>query len=143
MLILDKHEYISKVCDIVAEKSTCGRARVGCVFVNKDYEILATGYNGSPRKFDHCGNDNHLIEDGHCVRTVHAEQNAIVQAAKNGHSLDGSICYVTHTPCFVCCKMLINLNVREVRIRQFYREKKTDKWFKKAKIKIKKWNHKS
>lgn len=111
---MNRHEYLCAITRVVASKSTCPRARVGAVFTSPDGEILATGYNGAPRGMDHCDDVGCLVVDGHCVRSTHAEQNAIVQAAKRGTALRGSTLYVTHTPCAVCVKLLINLGVEKV-----------------------------
>jgi dCMP deaminase len=97
----------------VAKRSTCDRARVGAVIV-KDKRILTTGYNGSPAGLPHCDEIGHLIVDGHCVRTLHAEQNAIIQAALHGVSVAGGTIYVTHQPCITCAKMIINAGIRRV-----------------------------
>ena len=97
----------------VAQRSTCDRAHVGCVLV-RDRRILTTGYNGAPAGLPHCDDVGHLLIDGHCVRTLHAEQNAIIQAALHGVSTDGATAYVTHQPCLTCAKMLINAGVRRV-----------------------------
>jgi dCMP deaminase len=97
----------------VARRSTCDRARVGAIIV-KDRRILTTGYNGSPAGLPHCDEIGHLILAGHCVRTLHAEQNAIIQAALHGVGVAGSTMYVTHQPCLTCAKMIINAGIRRV-----------------------------
>ncbi len=97
----------------VAKRSTCERARVGAVIV-KDKRILTTGYNGSPAGLPHCDEIGHLIVDGHCVRTLHAEQNAIIQGALHGVSVAEGTIYVTHQPCVTCAKMIINAGIRRV-----------------------------
>jgi dCMP deaminase len=97
----------------VAKRSTCDRARVGAVIV-KDKRILTTGYNGSPAGLAHCDEIGHLMVGGHCVRTLHAEQNAIIQAALHGVSVAGGTIYVTHQPCLTCAKMIINAGLRRV-----------------------------
>ncbi len=97
----------------VARRSTCDRARVGAIIV-KDRRILTTGYNGSPAGLPHCDEIGHLMIAGHCVRTLHAEQNAIIQAALHGVGVAGSTLYVTHQPCITCAKMIINAGIRRV-----------------------------
>jgi dCMP deaminase len=97
----------------VAKRSTCDRARVGAIIV-KDRRILTTGYNGSPAGLPHCDDVGHLIVDGHCVRTLHAEQNAIIQAAQHGVSVRDGTMYVTHQPCLTCAKMIINAGLIRV-----------------------------
>ena len=97
----------------VARRSTCDRARVGALIV-KDKRILTTGYNGSPAGLPHCDEIGHLMLGGHCVRALHAEQNAIIQAAFHGVSVAGGTMYVTHQPCLTCAKMIINAGIRRV-----------------------------
>jgi len=99
-----------KIAHDVAARSTCDRAFVGTVLV-LEKRILTTGFNGSPAGLPHCDEEGHLIVDGHCVRTIHAEANSIIQAALHGVSTKGSTCYVTHLPCISCAKMLINAGI--------------------------------
>lgn len=115
-------EYFLKLADTVASRATCDRGRSGCVIV-KDKQILVTGYVGSPRGLPHCDDVGHLFkkvihEDGsvtqHCVRTVHAEQNAITQAARRGIALDGSTLYCRMTPCRTCAMLIINCGIERV-----------------------------
>ena len=106
-------EYFLDIAFSVAERSTCDRAHVGAVLV-RDKRILATGYNGSPAGLPHCDEAGHLMVDGHCVRTLHAEQNAIIQSALHGVSSEGATAYVTHQPCLTCAKMLINAGIQRV-----------------------------
>ncbi len=107
----------------VATRSTCDRKHVGSVVV-RDRSILATGYNGSIRGLAHCDDEGHMMEDGHCVRTVHAEANAIVQAARNGTRIDGADIYVTASPCFNCFKMIANAGITRIVFGEFYRDEK-------------------
>lgn len=107
----------------VATRSTCDRKHVGAVLV-RDRSILATGYNGSLRGLKHCDEVGHLMEDGHCVRTVHAEANAVVQAAKNGVRIDGATAYVTASPCWNCFRLLVNAGVVRIVFGEFYRDPK-------------------
>jgi len=106
-------EYFVRITFEVAQRGTCDRAHVGAIIV-KDKRILTTGYNGSPRGLAHCDEVGHLMIDGHCVRTLHAEQNAILQAALHGVSTAGSSLYVTHQPCLNCAKMIINAGIVRV-----------------------------
>jgi dCMP deaminase len=106
-------EYFMGITFEVAKRSTCDRARVGAIIV-RDKRILTTGYNGSPRGLAHCDEVGHLMVNGHCARTLHAEQNAIIQAALHGVSTAGSTMYVTHQPCLNCAKMIINAGIRRV-----------------------------
>ncbi len=106
-------EYFMGIAFQVATRSTCDRAHVGAVIV-RERRILTTGYNGSPRGLPHCDDVGHLMVDGHCVRTLHAEQNAIIQAAYHGISVKGGTIYVTHQPCLTCAKMIINAGLVKV-----------------------------
>ncbi|MEJ2757704.1 MAG: cytidine/deoxycytidylate deaminase family protein [Anaerolineales bacterium] len=106
-------QYFIKIAMAVAERSTCDRAHVGAVLV-RDKRILTTGFNGSPSGQPHCDTIGHLLVDGHCVRTIHAETNAIIQAALHGVSTKGAICYVTHFPCINCTKTLINAGIARI-----------------------------
>ncbi len=106
-------EYFMDIAFTVARRSTCDRAHVGCVLV-RNRRILTTGYNGSPAGLPHCDDVGHLMVDGHCVRTLHAEQNAIIQAALHGVGIQHAAAYVTHQPCLTCAKMLINAGIRRI-----------------------------
>ncbi len=114
-------DYFMNIAHEVATRSTCARKFVGAVLV-KDRIILATGYNGSIRGMPHCDDADHMMEDGHCVRTVHAEANAIAQAARAGVRIDGSTLYSTASPCWPCFKMLANAGIVEVHFGEFYRD---------------------
>jgi len=114
-------QYFLTITRQVAERSTCTRAKVGAVIV-RDKSILATGYNGSIRGLGHCDEEGHLMEDGHCVRTVHAEANAIVQAARNGVRIDGAAIYVTASPCWGCFRLVANAGIGRVCFGEFYRD---------------------
>jgi dCMP deaminase len=107
----------------VATRSTCDRKHVGAVIV-RDKSILATGYNGSVRGLGHCDDEGHLMEDGHCVRTVHAEANAIVQAARNGMRIEGAGIYVTASPCWGCFRLIANAGIVRIVFGEFYRDPK-------------------
>lgn len=115
-------EYFMELANTVAKRATCNRGRSGCVIV-RDKQILVTGYVGSPRGLPHCDEVGHLMkkvehEDGrisqHCVRTVHAEQNAICQAARLGISLENSTLYCRMTPCRTCAMLIINCGIKRV-----------------------------
>lgn len=116
-------EYFMNIAREVATRSTCDRKHVGAVVV-RDRSILATGYNGSIRGLEHCDEDGHLMEDNHCVRTVHAEANAIVQAARNGVRIDGASIYVTASPCWGCFRLIANSGIVKIVFGEFYRDKK-------------------
>jgi dCMP deaminase len=115
-------EYFMEVAHTIAKRASCDRGRSGCV-IARDKQILVTGYVGSPRGLPHCDEVGHLFkqtthEDGkitnHCVRTVHAEQNAICQAARMGISLEGSTLYCRMTPCRTCAMLIINCGIVSV-----------------------------
>jgi dCMP deaminase len=115
-------DYFMEVCDAIAKRATCDRGRSGCV-IARDHQILVTGYVGSPPGLPHCDEAGHFFkktmhEDGHvtqhCVRTIHAEQNAICQAAKRGISLNGATLYCRMTPCRVCCMLIISVGIERV-----------------------------
>lgn len=114
-------EYFMAIAAVVASRATCDRKHVGAVIV-RDKMILATGYNGSIRGLPHCDEEGHLLEDGHCVRTVHAEANAIVQAARSGVRLEGADIYVTASPCFGCFKLVANAGIKRIVFGEFYRD---------------------
>jgi dCMP deaminase len=107
-------EYFMAITRAVATRATCSRRSVGAVIV-KDKRILATGYNGAPigmRHCDHTGGGD--MRDGHCARSTHAEQNALVQAARHGISIAGGTIYCTDHPCLTCAKLLINAGITRV-----------------------------
>jgi len=123
------HQYFMTITRQVAERSTCVRAKVGAVIV-RDKNILATGYNGSPAGMPHCIDVGCLVYSSrnptgeveeNCFRTIHAEINAIAQAAKNGASIRDADVYVTHTPCIHCMKVLINTGIRRVYYEREYK----------------------
>jgi len=101
------------IANVVAMRSTCDRARVGAVIALEGH-IIATGYNGSVRGLEHCDEVGHKMVDGHCVRTVHAEQNAIIQCALHNSSPQGAHLYTTHFPCIICTKLLLNAGITKV-----------------------------
>ena len=105
----------------VATRATCDRKHVGAVLV-RDRTILSTGYNGSIRGLPHCDEVGHMMENGHCVATVHAEANAILQAAKNGVRIDGATLYTTASPCWPCFKLIANSGCVRIVYGEFYRD---------------------
>lgn len=116
-------EYFMNIAKEVATRATCSRKHVGAVIV-RDRTILSTGYNGSIRGLGHCDDDDHMMEDDHCVRTIHAEANAIIQAAKNGTAIDAADIYVTASPCWNCFKMIANAGIRRIAFGEFYRDQR-------------------
>ena len=134
-------EYFMNIARIVGTRGTCDRGRSGCVIV-KDRRILVTGYVGSPAGLPHCDDVGHEMskfigDDGrqseHCIRTIHAEQNAIAQAAQIGTPINGSTLYCKMTPCYTCAKIIINAGIkRVVSEMDYHRGEKTKEVFKKA-----------
>ena len=107
-------EYFMNIARAVASRSTCSRRSVGALVV-RDKRILATGYNGAPAGLRHCDHEGGAdMRDGHCARSTHAEQNAIVQAARHGTTIDGATVYCTAQPCLTCAKLLVNAGVKRV-----------------------------
>ncbi len=115
--------YFMRIATEVATRATCDRKHVGAVIV-RDKNILATGYNGSIRGLGHCDEEGHMLEDGHCVRTIHAEANAVIQAAKNGARIEGGTIYVTASPCWGCFKMIANAGLEKIVYGEFYRDER-------------------
>lgn len=112
--------YFLDIAEMVAARSTCDRARVGCVLV-KDRRIIATGYNGSIKGHPHCAEVGCLLNDeGRCIRTIHAEMNALLHAKED---LDGATSYVTHEPCETCTKLLNQAGIKRVVFRRAYPNK--------------------
>jgi len=116
-------EYFMSIAQVVATRSTCPRKYVGAVIV-RNRTILSTGYNGSIRGMPHCSDVGHMMEDGHCVATIHAEANAIIQAARNGVNIDGATNYVTASPCWNCFKQLANAGIVRIVFGEFYRDER-------------------
>ncbi len=138
-------QYFIEMAKLVSTRSTCLRRQVGAVIV-KNKRILATGYNGAPRGCNHCDDSSCLrakmnIPSGErheICRAVHAEQNAIIQAAYFGVEINGSAIYVTVTPCIICAKMIINAGIKKIYINGDYPDKMTLDILKEAKIEVEK-----
>jgi len=138
-------EYFMTLADAVSKRATCDRGRAGCVIV-REKQILVTGYVGSPKGLPHCDDVGHLFkkiinEDGsqstHCVRTVHAEQNAICQAARRGIALDRGTIYVRMTPCRTCAMLIINCGIeRVVCEKKYHAGTESEEMFKTAGIEL-------
>ena len=138
-------EYFTKISEVVGERATCDRGRSGCVIV-KDKRILVTGYVGAPAGVQHCdeaGHEMHTVihEDGsqskHCIRTTHAEQNAIANAAREGVPVNGATLYCHMTPCYTCAKLIINAGIIRVVAKQDYQSAlQTKRIFKETKVKL-------
>lgn len=114
-------DYFMNIAQVVSSRSTCDRKQVGAVIV-RDKMILSTGYNGSIRGLPHCSEIGHLMDNGHCIATIHAEQNAILQAAKTGVMIDKSTMYVTASPCWSCFKCIANAGITRIVYQEFYRD---------------------
>jgi dCMP deaminase len=127
--------YFMNLAREAATRSTCPRKSVGALVV-RDKAILATGYNGSIRGLPHCSEVGCLMEDEHCVRTVHAEANALLQAARHGVSIDKADIYVTASPCWDCFKLIANAGIGRVLYGDFYRDERITEYAHRAGIKL-------
>ncbi len=116
-------EYFMTIAFQVATRATCDRKHVGAVIV-REKSILSTGYNGSIRGLGHCDEEGHLMDNGHCVRTVHAEANAIAQAARNGVAIEDASIYVTASPCWICFRLIANAGIGRIVFGEFYRDQR-------------------
>jgi dCMP deaminase len=132
---IEWNDYFMSIAEQVATRSTCDRKHVGAVIV-RDKTILATGYNGSLRGAPHCDDAGHDMENGHCVRTVHAEANAVAQSAKHGVMIDGSEMYVTASPCLTCFKLVANAGIKTVYYKEFYRDERITEYAKQAGVEL-------
>jgi len=136
-------EYFMEIAEVVAKRSTCLRNNVGAVIV-RDKRILSTGYNGAPRDMEHCLEigcirDQQNIASGtrhEMCRAVHAEQNAIIQSALHGVSIEDATLYCTHQPCILCAKMIINSKIKRVVYSNKYPDDEAINFFKKACVEI-------
>jgi len=138
-------EYFMELTNTAAKRATCDRGRSGCIIV-RDKHVLVTGYVGSPQGLQHCDDVGHLMkkvthDDGtvtqHCVRTVHAEQNAICQAARRGIGLEGGTLYCRMTPCRTCAMLIINCGIeRVVCEKRYHAGAESEEMFRKAGVKL-------
>jgi len=137
-------EYFMEIAQVVAKRSTCLRQKVGAIIV-KDKRILTTGYNGAPSSLPHCLDVGCLREQlnipsgerHELCRAVHAEQNAIIQAALHGASIANATLYTTHQPCIMCAKMLINAKIRKVVYGKKYNDERGLEFLKEAGVEVK------
>ena len=133
-----------KIAKDQAQYSDCDRAKVGCAFM--DYSsgrILVAGHNRAHagNKGETCKTHGHLMIDGHCSRTIHAEQACIILAAKHAIDLEGSVLIITHTPCTICTALLCEIGIKAVYIKEMYRPvHEAYLWFKNSNIKVFNWN---
>ncbi|XVG96183.1 deoxycytidylate deaminase [Eubacteriales bacterium KG127] len=139
-------EYFMGMAKLTAQRSTCLRRKVGAVIV-KDKHIIATGYNGAPRGLAHCGELGGCLREQLKVpsgqrhelcRALHAEQNAVIQAATLGQSIEGGTIYITHHPCSICSKMIINAGIRRIVVSEGYPDELAEELLSEANIKIEK-----
>ena len=128
-------QYFMDIARQVATRATCDRKHVGALLV-RDRTILSTGYNGSIRGLPHCDDVGHMMENGHCVATVHAEANAIIQAAKNGVAIDGATIYTTASPCWPCFKLIANSGCVRIVFGEFYRDPRIFEYAAKLQIEL-------
>ena len=121
-------EYFMRFPELAATRTTCLRRSVGAVIV-KNKHILATGYNGAPKKVPHCKDLGGCLreklnvpsgERHELCRALHAEQNAIIQCAMSGQNIEGATIYITHQPCIICSKMIINAGIKRIVVREGY-----------------------
>ncbi len=143
-------EYFMELAIAAAKRATCDRGRSGCVIV-RDKQVLVTGYVGSPKGLPHCDDVGHLMkkvvhDDGtvtqHCMRTVHAEQNAICQAARRGIALDGGTLYCRMTPCRTCAMLIINCGIERVVCQHRYHAgSESEEMFRQAGVSLEFINH--
>lgn len=117
---LSWQDYFMANAELISKRSTCNRAYVGAVLV-KDNRIIATGYNGGVSATANCDDIGHEMDNGHCIRTVHAEMNALIQCAKEGISTANTELYVTHFPCINCTKALLQAGICQITYKTDYR----------------------
>ncbi|OPX27631.1 MAG: cytidine deaminase [Candidatus Cloacimonas sp. 4484_140] len=137
------NEYFMKIAELVASRSTCLRRKVGAIIVREN-QILSTGYNGAPKRVPHCADVGCLREklnvpagERHeLCRGIHAEQNAIIQAAVNGVSVKGGTIYCTHQPCSICAKMIVNAEIKNVYFADPYPDKLAESMFSDAGVNV-------
>ena len=137
-------EYFMQMAELTAQRSTCLRRQVGAIIV-KEKHIIATGYNGAPKGLPHCeelgGCLREILEipsgERHeLCRALHAEQNAIIQAATLGQSIEGATIYITHQPCIICAKMIINAGISRIVIRRGYPDEMSRGMLREAGLKV-------
>lgn len=128
-------EYFLKLAMLVSERATCPRMHCGCVLV-RDKRILSTGYNGSIPGDDHCEDVGCYVVDNHCIRTIHAEMNALLQCSIHGISTKGATAYVTNMPCTNCAKALIAAGIVEIVIFSDYHDTQAERFLNVAKVKV-------
>lgn len=137
-------EYFMQMAELTAKRSTCLRRHVGAVIV-KEKHVIATGYNGAPKGLKHCAEQGGCLreklkvpsgERHELCRALHAEQNAIIQAATLGQSIEGGTIYITHHPCGICSKMIINAGISRIVVREGYPDELAKEILKEADLKV-------
>ena len=137
-------EYFMQMAELTAQRSTCLRRQVGAIIV-KEKHIIATGYNGAPKGLPHCKELGGCLrekleipsgERHELCRALHAEQNAIIQAATLGQSIEGATIYITHQPCIICAKMIINAGISRIVIRRGYPDEMSREMLREAGLKV-------
>ena len=137
-------EYFMQMAELTAQRSTCLRRQVGAIIV-KEKHIIATGYNGAPKGLPHCEELGGCLrvkleipsgERHELCRALHAEQNAIIQAATLGQSIEGATIYITHQPCIICAKMIINAGISRIVIRRGYPDEMSREMLREAGLKV-------
>jgi len=137
-------EYFMQMAELTAQRSTCLRRQVGAIIV-KEKHIIATGYNGAPKGLPHCEELGGCLrekleipsgERHELCRALHAEQNAIIQAATLGQSIEGATIYITHQPCIICAKMIINAGISRIVIRRGYPDEMSRGMLREAGLKV-------
>lgn len=135
-------EYFMSIARAVATRATCDRKHVGAVIVTTGKNILSTGYNGSIPGTPHCDDVGHMMifdpntNRESCVRTVHAEANAIVQAAKHGNRIEGSSIYTTASPCWPCFKLIASAGIKRIVFGELYKDDRITQFAKEAGIEL-------
>ena len=130
-------EYFIKITELISQRASCPRKKVGCVIV-KNNKILATGYNGSPKGMEHCIDVGCFIKDNHCVRVIHAEMNALLQA---GEKAEGATLYATLLPCEICFKLCIQAGIKKIIYIEDYNKENLKYWIDNGGIKLIKWKN--
>lgn len=137
-------EYFMQMAELTAQRSTCLRRQVGAIIV-KEKHIIATGYNGAPKGLPHCEELGGCLrekleipsgERHELCRALHAEQNAIIQAATLGQSIEGATIYITHQPCIICAKMIMNAGISRIVIRRGYPDEMSRGMLREAGLKV-------
>lgn len=128
-------EYFMAIAEQVSTRGTCDRKHVGAVIV-RDKNLISTGYNGSVPGAPHCDEVGHMMEDDHCVRTVHAEANSIIQAAKHGNRTQDGTIYTNASPCWPCFKLIAGAGIKRIVFKELYRDERIFEFAKQSGIEL-------